>query len=456
MNARMSRNRLARVSSVALVAAGLILAACDVDEFLEVQDPDTVNPGTLEDPAVLDVVIAGAIGDFVAAYSGDGGDAFLSVSAVMTDEFFSSGTFPTRTATDRRDQFGAAEGNTSDAAYIDLHQARRALKDAAAKVVEFRDASDPAFAELKALEGFTYLALGEGWCSAIPISGTDESGAFVFGQPQSVADIFSAAVTIFDESLGGGPTNAAAVGKARALMNLGQYSAAAAAVAGVPTDFVYFTHHSDPGAANPFFSLQGNGRYSVSDNEGTNGLAYRSANDPRVPWIRDPDQPDGFDAAYPLYKSLRYTDFDSPVALASGVEARLIDAEAALDAGDVTGWLDGLNALRANVGALMTGLVPSYAVENPSLDPLADPGTDTGRRDIMFSERALWMWGTGHRLGDMRRLVTQYSMSQDAVFPTGAYHKGGGYGVDVAFPVDFDETNNTNYRLEDCDVTRAN
>ena len=44
------------------------------------------------------------------------------------------------------------------------------------------------------------------------------------------------------------------------------------------------------------------------------------------------DPAGGFDPNYALYKSSKYTSFAAPVVLASGVEARLIEAEAALAA----------------------------------------------------------------------------------------------------------------------------
>ncbi len=85
------------------------LAACD--ELLEVTDPDRVAEASLEDPDFIDVQVAGAVGDFTEAYSG-GGDSFLSTTSLITDEFFSTGTFGTRTATDRRNQQTPANGNT--------------------------------------------------------------------------------------------------------------------------------------------------------------------------------------------------------------------------------------------------------------------------------------------------------------------------------------------------------
>ena len=81
----------------------------------------------------------------------------------------------------------------------------------------------------------------------------------------------------------------------------------------------------------------------------------------------------------------------------------------------------------------------------PSLDPLSDPGTREGRIRQLFDERDKWMWFTGHRLGDLRRMIRQYGFTQDQVFPTGAPIFGGTYGTDVNFPLPFQEANNPNF-----------
>lgn len=454
MTIHTGHSRLGRIGA-GFLACALLLTACDIDKLLEVEDPDTVNPGTLDDPALLAVLVAGAKGDFTGAYSGSGGDAFVSTTALMSDELFSSGTFTTRTATDRRLQQSPTNGNTSDGAYNNLEGARRALRDAAIKVEEFEGQSDPRYGELKALEGYTYVALGEGFCGAIPFSEVAADGSFEFGTPQTTTQVFQASITRFDDALSAGAAFVANIGKARALLDLGQYDQAAAAVSGVPTTYNYFIFHSVSGASNPIYSLQGNGRYSLSDREGGTGMPFRSADDPRVPWIRDPGQPNGFDANIPLYKVLKYNAFTTPVVLASGVEARLIEAEAALRAGNTAEWLSKLNALRADVGPLMRAQLPDYTVQNPTLAPLEDPGTPAARRDLLFRERAFWLYGTGHRLGDMRRLVTQYGLSESQVYPTGEYHKGGDYGTDVAFPIDVDEENNPNFDSSQCNVQSA-
>jgi hypothetical protein len=120
---------------------------------------------------------------------------------------------------------------------------------------------------------------------------------------------------------------------------------------------------------------------------------------------------------------------ESPVSITSGIEARMIEAEAQLRAGNSAGALATLNAARATV----TGLTP-----------LADAGTEVARVNQLFRERAFWLFGRGYRVGDMRRLIRQYNRAANTVFPTGAWHKGGNYGTDVTMPVPQAEENNPN------------
>lgn len=456
---------------LAVLGAALLLplAACDTERILEVEDPVFASPSSLENASGVPTLIAGAVGDFQIAYSGAGDDSFLTVTSLITDELFSSGTFITRTVTDQRQQQPTAQGNTSDPAFTRLQRARRSLRDAGAAVESFR--TDPLVSptataritELKALEGFTYVALAEGFCSGIPFSETERGAPRETGQPLSTEQVFNEAMQRFDAALAASAgSNLAKVGRARALLNNGDFQAAAAAVADVPTSFVYFIEHSPNSGRqyNPIFSLQANGRYSVSDREGGNGLPFRSAMDPRVPWIEDPAG--GFDKAYRLFINLRYPSFSANVPLADGIEARLIEAEAALRAGDVGTWLTRLNDLRANVRSLMTARYEDYATfvpgpNNPTstLAPLTDPGTGPAREDLMFQERAFWLFNTGHRLGDMRRMIRQYGRPAESVFPSGEYFKGGNYGPDVNFPIPFDEANNRNWRPEMCNTTQA-
>ena len=60
------------------------------------------------------------------------------------------------------------------------------------------------------------------------------------------------------------------------------------------------------------------------------------------------------------------------------------------------------------------------------------------------------MFGTSHRLGDMRRLVRQYGRAANTVFPSGTYSSPGGlrtgtYGADLNLPIPIAEDNNPEY-----------
>lgn len=438
------------------------LAACDTQKLLNVEDPAFATPGVLGDAAGVPTLVAGAVADFQGAYSGPGGDAFLSVSSLISDELYDTDTFDTRISTDQRSQFPAGQANTSDFAFNALEAARRSLSEAADAVEKNAGAKDPRIAELRALEGMTYVALGEGFCAPIPFSASKGGAPGEFGQPLAQNQVFQEAVKRFDMALAADPNNnLAKIGKGRALLNLGDFAGAAAAVAGVPTVYAYKIEHSANSGRqqNPIYGLQQNGRYSMSDNEGINGLPYRSAKDPRLPWIT---KGLGFDKVNTVYLDQRYPGFGANVPLATGVEARLIEAEALLNKGASGAYVAKLNDLRKDVYTLMSGLFTDYQKQVPgpnnpttTLDPLTDPGSAQARVDQFFKERAYWLFTTAHRQGDLRRLVRQYGRTQDKVFPTGKFHKGGVYGNDVAFPIPFNEQNNPNYKLDQCNRQQA-
>jgi hypothetical protein len=433
-------------------ALALLFTGCE--GTLEVDEPEFLTPAGTS----VDLLYAGTIRDFTTAWNGGGccADRVVSASAIITDETSSAGTFTTRTATDQRDQFSMVQGNTGDALYVDLHQARRAAVRAVEKMADEGETSGARVSKMKMYEGYTYVALGENFCSGIPFSTVTPDGALETGQPISTSQIFEAAIPIFDAALAAdGSNHAARIGKARALVNLGDYAVAAAEIGSVPTSYQEFIEHSENSSEqeNTFFNLQSNGRYSVADLEGGNGLPFRSSGDPRIPWVEDPLG--GFDQTIRLYKAAKFSR-TAPDVLADGVEARLIEAEADLATGG-SNWLNILNTLRADVGNIMAARVPGYSSlvpgpNNPTttLTPLTDPGDAASRVDLLMSERAFWLYLTGHRLGDFRRLIRDYGRTQTDVFPSGPYFKGGNYGTDVVLPLEFDETNNQNYSEDLC------
>jgi hypothetical protein len=108
----------------------------------------------------------------------------------------------------------------------------------------------------------------------------------------------------------------------------------------------------------------------------------------------------------------------TPVRMADGLEARLIQAEAALAANDPR-WLTILNTLRATC-ITMSPCAPVPTLTDANLpDTLTDPGTPDARLDLVMRERAMWLYMTGHREGDLRRLAHIYHRDPATLWPKG-------------------------------------
>ena len=419
-------NNMVRPSLVILVTAWG-LTACDTDELLNVVDPDIVTPNDVVGEKGAELYWAGAVGLFAGAYSSGGGGQVV-YSGMISDEFHLSGTFPTRNEVDRRemdDRNGTLLGQ-----YRTYHRARVGTKNAAERMAEILP-NDPRIAEMWNMNGYMNLFFAENYCSGVPFSDTPNEGDIVYGEQQTTEQVYNAAAASFGsaaQAAGGSAdqSHLAAIGLARTRLNQGDYAGAASAAATVPADWAYYVRSKAGGAfgqRNAIFELnQRQRRWSISDMEGENGIAFRSAPDSRVPW-EDSGGP-GFDQETPLFHQLKYDSEESDVVLASGLEAQLIKAEAELSSGGP--WLTTLNAPRSGV----------------ELPPLEDPGNTDGRVRMLFEERGRWLFGTGHRHGDLRRLVRQYGYDQAEVFPTGTFFKGGAYGTDVNFPIPFEEHEN--------------
>jgi hypothetical protein len=425
---------------VTLLGTLLAAGACNPNKALDVKDIDVVSPGQLNDKSALPTLRNGVLSTFQLAFSGGadlangGHEGQATMSGLLADEFLNAESFPDRISVDQRD---IIPSNLSLVAlFLDLSRAR-ATADFASSQYNKLDAGADGQSEVLSIAGFAYVLFGENYCSGVPFSTLDANNVIVYGDPQTRDQVLQTAVAKFDSAItiatakgDADLLNLARVGKGRALLDLAQFATAATAVASVPTTFQYLVRSS----ANSLRQNNGIWNYtantfafSVPEREGGNGLPYLTANDPRLEVIATGQR--GFDRATPFNLQLKYPDLASSVVLASGIEARLIQAEAQFRAGTPGPAIATLNAIRAIAG----------------LDPLTDPGSDVGRTNLLFRERAFWMWGTSHRLGDMRRLVRQYGRTQQTVFPTGEYHKGGQYGTEVNFPVSSDERNNPKF-----------
>ena len=446
---------------IAVLALPLV-GGCDTKKILEVNDPDILTPASISGPEALPTVRRAAVGEFALAYGGSGADGsggiegVIMYSGLLGDEWINSETFPTRIEIDRRNiQITNGDVGTW---FRQLQRTRVRAEFAGAGYAQFSPdpTTDPGYSEVLSLAGFTYLFFAENWCSGIPFSHTDAGGNIVYGEPLTSAQMYDTALARFNSALtiatAAGDNSLkflAQVGQGRALIDQGNFAQAATAVAGVPTGFVYevtYSLNSTRQNNGVYNANVANERYSVANVEGGVGLPYRSAADPRVSFTRTPATDVGFDRQTPQFDQLRYTFRDKPIPLATGLEARLIEAEAALNTGGAGAGATSvplLNALRAAPPAYITGNDLPIA----PMGALADPGAAATRVNQFFQERGFWLWVTGHRLSDMRRLIRQYGRATNTVFPTGPYFKNNLQydGTDVNFPVPFDEQNNPNF-----------
>lgn len=441
--------RTARWATRGALAAGVLTGstACSVDKILSVKDVDVATPASLKGATALPILLGGAVATFHATYIGTGNvnesSGQIGYSGLLSDELRSSDTFPTRNQVDQRNI--QLDNSSNEAQFILLSQARASADRASSSYQQF-GADQAGMGLAYALGGYTRVLFGENYCSGVPLSTLTESGATEYGQPLATAEMFQAAVAKFDSALGASAiANAdttdsatmsikylALVGKARAQLDLGQYAQAAATAQLVKTPgwaYKISSSLTTSGEYNGMYTFnQNTQRLTLVDKEGGNGLDFMSANDPRVVWT-NPNET-GFDNSTALYLQGKYTSRSSPAVLASYTEAQLIVAEADYQSGAyLTGTLPILNALRTSAG----------------LTPLVAATTPAAQVDQIFRERAFWMYLTSHRLGDLRRLVRQYTRGPETVFPTGAFFKGGSYGPDVNMPVPEVEKNNPNF-----------
>lgn len=428
---------LAAATAAATFAAG----ACAPSDFLQVTDPDIINPGDVASPAGANAIRLGAIARLNSATTG--GESLLLLGGLFADEWNNGDSFIARQEIDQRTI--TPQNNFLTDANRALHRARLS----AAQAVELLRQYNPTAptwqaAEMYFVQAYVENLAAEHYCSGLVFSSV-ANGAEVYGRPLTTAEAYAQALAHADSGLAlvTGTTadanrvrSALQVTRGRILLNLNRPADAATAVNGVATNFQYLMYHSLVTNINQYWNFNNlAGRYSVSTNEGTNGLNFATANDPRVPVCLGGDvacrainvtKATRDDLTAPYYVQRLWTTQESPIAIVSGAEARLIEAEAQLRAGNSTTSLGTLNTLRGTF----------------SLPALTDAGTDAARVNQLFRERALTLFGRGTRTGDMRRLIRQYGRAANTVFPTGAWHKGGNYGSDVTLPLPLAEQNN--------------
>src|ERR1051325_1941714 len=475
-------NHITQVRRALIVAGAALLAACDPQQqLLSANDPDLVKPIDVQSVDGAEAVRVGAMNRFRNITAGDnanGNESTWLFGGLLTDEWGTSSTFVQNDEVDERAT--KLDNSTVTYAFRKLNRVRTAVNQAIPLMMTYRPTELQKIAELYLARGFAEMQLASDFCNGIPLSNAATAdGTIQYGNPVSVDSVFGVAIVSLDSGLSNitaflatAPTdtqalaiqNALRVTKARVLLGRGQFAAAGALSSLVPTNFSYNHTFASASGSNAIWGQPFSGRrYNVGDSvEGNsrnirvfNAIPFFSGGDPRVPAKYTTTTSGGktdttksqdgltFSRTYGTSSTAPvYGQFTS-VAVTNGLDARLIDAEVAYQAGSgsaaaINNMMTILNALRAQQFTIGNYTTPVMAAA-------PTPATAAAAVDFLFREKAYWTFSRGERLGDMRRLIRQYGRAANTVFPEGVHYRGGTYGADVNLPVPQEEQNNPNF-----------
>lgn len=443
-----------RIGTTLACSATLLAASCQSanDRLLGVTDPDIISPANVVSPAAAVALAYGTINTFRSITGG--GESTWLFGGLLADEWSTSSTFIQNDETDQR--VIKEDNGTVTTELRNLYRTRTRANESIAALLIGQPSMRSLIAEMYLARGFAEMQLASDFCNGIPISNGNASPP-EDGPPLSTQQVFALAAASLDTAIQyANGTDAqsvlmnrsAKVVRARVALALNDYTTAGTLVTGLPTAFAY-THTFSLTTSNNTLWTQGlsSRRYSVGDSlEGnrrdirvTNAIPFSSAKDPRLPvTIPTTGSINGQDGLTYTRTTGMWQQL-TPVDVVNGIDARMVEAEVALKAGNVTQWLAIHNALRAappKLGEIQPAAMPA----------LVDPGTADGRVSLHFREKAFWTFSRGQRLGDMRRLIRQYGRTEANTFPQGVHYKGGNYGQDVNLPVVTAERNNPNFK----------
>ena len=412
------------------IFAAIAIAIAGCKDALSVTNPGAIQEGQLADPALVQLIVNGAIGEFQYAYG-----QYAQWSAVLSDEAFMD-----HTTVDIREfaEHNYADLNTvNSSTYEYIQRARQSGDDAADRLKSLLGtaaSSDLNVARALAYGGYSYVLLGEGFCES-PVN---------LSAPLPSDSLLRRAIKHFDEAItvataGRQGTNTAAaqdliymsqVGAARAALKLGDAALARSYASLVPNTYEKLAYYSSN-------TVRESNALNFPTHVGGASLGmytkFLGLNDPRVPQPASSQLGLTGGSIYTPLTPYMYTgwvatglapriDVNSDIKFATGLEAQYVLAETD---GPTPATLDFVNQRRA-VGGQGTVALAGAAL----MAELAD-------------QRARDFYLTGQRLGDLRR----YAKAGNDMFPAGQYPLyNDSYGALKCFIVPLSEkTGNPNY-----------
>lgn len=420
-----------RVAALA-AAVAVATAACDgIERLLDVDAPSQIPVEALNDPLKAQLLVNGVIADFECAYG-----AYAALGGILGEELIETTQTANRWPYERRNVQGSDAlygefGCESLGVYRPLSTARWTADAVLAQLEGWTDAQLPAnvnrtllIATTAAYGGYTYLTMGEAFCSMAFDGGPEvqSNGAF-----QRAEERFTRAIEAATQVGGTAGTdirNMALVGRARARLNLGRYADAAADAALVPANYVrnITTSAANTRRTNRVWAQNSSSTNATSVGPRYRGMTVGGVADTRVP-VAESSPPRNATDGTRIWEQRKYTSAAAPLPLATGDEAILIRAEAAARAGDAAAATQLINTLRTRAG------LPQYGGGTP--DEVLAQVIEERRRELFLE---------GHHFFDIRRLNLPLDPAPGTVFA-----KGGTYGSTRCLPLpDIERLNNPN------------
>lgn len=418
----------------AVVAIGMATAGCD--GFFDVDRPNLVDAETLDPAMTASEFSNSAFQNLLVAYGG-----VIVYGGWFTNEGRVGDTFPTRNEFGRR-SLSARNSTLESEVWFPLARAMATSHDAL-EMLDSTPDKDRSMNVARAAfaSGYAVQLMAETFCTGViePAGrevGTSEMLAYAAQQLERARDVALAGEAAAAASAKPQFTSLATAAKialARSYLQAGKTAEAIAEVQGIDDDFVYYARYvNDPA----FRGRLGNNVYFFRTNRvsfvvGPEWREMADEGDERISYtlLRNAQgQPlNAQDGELTMYAQTKYPAWDSPIRLASGLEARYIEVEARADLGEMVAFINARRAASGQPGTFATSDAGEAMME-------------------LMAQRSRDFWLEGKRLGDWRR----HGASED--FPyimkaTGQYYKpdAGAMGGDTCIPLtEFEKDANPN------------
>lgn len=397
------------------LGAAAVLASVGCTDFLTVENPNVVDVSAIDPVKDATTLALSAQQNFAVALGWS-----VMYSSWFNGESIVAETFPTRNEFGRRDT-NESNGSLNSDVWVPI-----SLAAASSKIVLDLALPTPAsninLARASLWRGYTLILMAQDFCTGV-VDG---------GMELTTANMLDSAVVHFTNAISIGTANgsadgvaianAAKVGRARAHLQAGRGAQAAADAASVPADFTFSLPFVDNLAQR---TRLGNRFWQFTSDRGSIGVAeaFRVRPDTRVSYKTPSEHTlapqDASTGAF--YIQNKYPAFNSPVRVASKLEADYIAAEVAGSAAQ----LALIAARRAASG------VGAYAGPTDAASVLKE----------FLWQKSLDFFLEGQRQGDFRR---QASAMTGLPVPGAPYFKPGfpAIGSKTCYPLPLAERDN--------------